>query len=890
MAEVTYDGRSFEMDGRRVWLVSGSVPYYRIPAGLWQDRLLKARQAGLNCVSTRIMWNYHELTEGQWDFQGQQDIAEFVRVAGELGLYVILKPGPYVDGDWDFGGLPGWLGGKSGMAYRSSNAAYTHYYDKYFHNVLPRLAEHQVTREGNIVLIQNEQDYVATTMPDRTSYLEFVSQLFRRSGFDIPIITANQRSEPYLEDGIETVTGGPDVLGQAKQLRDDQRHAPLMVSELSMVPSDIWGGEHHTCSPRTAARRAMEVLGCGAMYNIHPFHGGTNFGFWGGRLDRSHASFQTASYDCDAPIAEGGALTEKYYLLRLVNLFARYMGPFVAESEMSDRGAVLCDGPLVMNLTGPAARWVFVSNGGQDEMTEATVYLPGVGRKTVSLSPLGAVAIPLGVRLTDKHVLGYANCMPLGFFGRKLLVFHGPGGWQADIEINGKRLTAEIPDGGVDVIAHQGINVALLSSDLARTVWPEDGRLLIGPTWIGLEPEDVIMPKSKSSYDVIDLDGKVSQRKAPKAAGVRAQAPRLGKWTTIDTCVEPSGEAEWMKLDRPREMDRIGEYRGYVWYRIRWEEIRARKRDLYLPDCEDRATLFLNGDLVGTWGRGEDAQREPLKASVRKGENVLVALADNLGRFSGGPHFGQAKGIFGHVYHAKPLPKKRYRIKEMDGFSKRIVPRARTHLISQLQKMPAYQAEVDLALTKVSPVQMTFTSVPHTFAVFCNERLSGFFENTNGVAWGDLTLAGGLKKGKNRIRLVVWGDVTQKSLGDIRYYQLAEPLSGGGAWSWAPWSLPQGQRATNVKNSQDYPKWFSAKFKGPKEPAPVFLKINGARKGQLYLNGRNVGRFWNIGPQEYWYLPEIWLQEENELWLFDETGRRPQRCTLSLCPHGPFGA
>ncbi len=95
------------IDGKRVWLVSGSIHYFRVPAELWRDRLLKAKRAGLNCITTYVPWNYHEPIEGVWNFEGDRDVAQFVRLADELGLYVILRPGPYICAEWDFGGLPG---------------------------------------------------------------------------------------------------------------------------------------------------------------------------------------------------------------------------------------------------------------------------------------------------------------------------------------------------------------------------------------------------------------------------------------------------------------------------------------------------------------------------------------------------------------------------------------------------------------------------------------------------------------------------------------------------------------------------------------------------------------------------------------------------------------
>lgn len=180
MPSIWYDDRSFFLDDRRIWLCSGSVHYFRVPHELWRDRLLKAKRAGLNCVQTYVAWNFHELQEGQWDFEGDRDVRSFIVQAGELGLYVILRPGPYICAEWDFGGFPSWLAAKGGIAYRTANASYMHYFDKYLGQLLPRLADLQVTQGGNIVLIQNENEYPYTTTPDRLNYCQFISQLFRR--------------------------------------------------------------------------------------------------------------------------------------------------------------------------------------------------------------------------------------------------------------------------------------------------------------------------------------------------------------------------------------------------------------------------------------------------------------------------------------------------------------------------------------------------------------------------------------------------------------------------------------------------------------------------------------------------------------------------------------
>ncbi len=610
MAAVTYDDRSFLVDGNRIWLVGGSVHYFRIPSALWRDRLLKARRAGLNCISTYVAWNFHEPQEGQWDFSGDRDLFEFIRIAEDLGLYVILRPGPYICGEWDFGGFPAWLAGKSGVSYRTNNAAYTHYYDKFFANVLPQLADMQVSRGGNIIAIQNENEYFMTTMPDRTAYLEFISQLFRRSGFDVPILNCNIFSDPAVPDSVECVNSWDRAVQDLKRMRLRQPDAPLLMTEFRCGWYDTWGGEHQTRDARETARRALEILGCGAQYNYYMWHGGTNFGFYGGRTFGSDAAYVTTSYDYDAPLAEGGGLTEKYSLTRLVNMPAATMGRFFASCKASDPGVTIHDGTNVLNLSGPDGAWAIVTNNGRDEIETASVSLASGTDLTVSLLPFGATAIPVNLRIDSAHTLDYANVMPLGLFGTnaKTLVLHGPENFKARLSVNGSEIQSDIPPGEEPkVIEHEEMRIVLVKTDLAMRTWSVDETLVFGPLFVGETLDDVHHPPRGKLCALLPAEGQIKHKKYP-APSPKPPTPQLGTWKRIAVSTEPvSDDLEWEKIDRPRDVDRIGAHYGYLWYRIDIEHDRPRKRHLFLPECEDRATVYLNGELRGVWGRGQGA-------------------------------------------------------------------------------------------------------------------------------------------------------------------------------------------------------------------------------------------------------------------------------------------
>lgn len=893
MATLTYDDRSYMVDGRRIWLTSGSVHYFRTPAALWADRLLKARRAGLNCIDTYIPWNFHEPQEGKWDFSGDKDVAAFVRLAGKTGLYVILRPGPYIGSEWDFGGLPAWLTTKPGIAYRTNNASYSHYFDKYFRQVLPRLAEHQVTRGGSIVLVQNENEYFMTTMPDRLAYMEFISQLIRRAGFEVPIITCNCLTDPPVPDTVECVNGYGNVVHDLKRLRVRQPNAPLLVTEYGSGRFDWWGGEHRHFDDRQVARKAMEILACGSQINYYMLHGGTNFGFWGSRLTRGDGTYQTTSYDRGEPMSECGGLPRKYYLTKLVNMLSTHMGRFFATCTMGAPGGTVHDATSVFNLTGAAGNWVFVSSGGRDEIKSVQLSLADGTQLNVPLGPFGAAAVPVGLKLTEETTLNHSSIAPLGFFHDKTLVLHGPAGWQAQFRVNGKSYCATLPKGDeVQTVQADALLVVLINSELAMRTWWLEDTLVFGPNFAGETVEDLTFAPEVKEYSLLGADGKLLRKRADRPSSAHKPAtPKPTSWKPVQTCGEPFDAAlPWQKIDRPRDVDSLGLHYGYVWYRIEIASDKAVKRHLFLPECEDRATLFLNGHPLGVWGRGQGATRQPIPANFVRGDNVLTVLLDNLGRLCYGPNLGELKGLYGHIHDARPLKLPKLKLKRQETFPRRLLPRKLVHMTEELERLPVWLAQIDLPMQHVQPVHLSHANFPHHLAAICNERLVSFVPNYGG--FGDIPLSSELQKGKNKLELLIWGDVKGEELDRLSLHVLAENLTQQAGWSCRAWNLPdarggQGPHAPHGAK-KGYPAWFSSTFKRPPVEEGLFLRLMGGGKGQLYLNGHNVGRYWTVGPQDLYYLPSCWLADENQLTIFEETGAPPTKTALEIHPEGPY--
>jgi len=321
------DGQ-FLLDGQPFALRIGEMHFQRIPRALWRDRLRMARAMGLNAVGTYLFWNALEPAPGRYDFSGNNDVAEFVREAQAVGLWVLLRPGPYACAEWDFGGLPSWLLRTPGMRIRTADPRFMAAARDYLRHVGAQLAPLQITHGGPIVLTQVENEYGSFGHDKR--YLEKLRQALRAAGFDGLLYTADGGDVPHLTAGsLPGVLMGANIDGNpaaafaaVRQLRPGQ---PFLISEYYPGWFDHWGEAHHRRPTGPVLADVAWFLTHGASFSLYMFHGGTNFGFMNGANYSDSAPYQptTTSYDYDAPLDEAGRPTPKYLALR--ELIARHL-------------------------------------------------------------------------------------------------------------------------------------------------------------------------------------------------------------------------------------------------------------------------------------------------------------------------------------------------------------------------------------------------------------------------------------------------------------------------------------------------------------------------------------------------------------------------------------
>uniref|UniRef100_A0AAU2K191 Beta-galactosidase n=1 Tax=Streptomyces sp. NBC_00049 TaxID=2903617 RepID=A0AAU2K191_9ACTN len=323
--DVTPSG--FLLDGHPHRVLSGALHYFRVHPGQWPHRLGMLRAMGLNCVETYVPWNLHEPAPGACDLTG---LGEFLTAAADAGLHAIVRPGPYICAEWENGGLPAWLTGRDDVRLRCTDAPYLEAVDRWFDVLIPLVAERQITRGGNVLMVQVENEY-GSYGSDRT-YLRHLADGLVRRGIEVPLFTSDGPEAHMLTGGtlpgvLATVNFGSDPEGAFATLAEHRPQDPPFCMEYWNGWFDHWGERHTTRDAADAADVLERMLAAGASVNVYMAHGGTNFGTWAGANrggpghDGAYGPTVT-SYDYDAPIDERGAPTEKFRLFREV--LARY--------------------------------------------------------------------------------------------------------------------------------------------------------------------------------------------------------------------------------------------------------------------------------------------------------------------------------------------------------------------------------------------------------------------------------------------------------------------------------------------------------------------------------------------------------------------------------------
>ncbi|WP_170242875.1 beta-galactosidase [Streptococcus suis] len=314
----------FYLDQKSFKILSGAIHYFRVHPDDWYHSLYNLKALGFNTVETYVPWNLHEPQKGQFNYEGILDIERFLSIAQDLGLYAIVRPSPYICAEWEWGGLPAWLMTEE-LRIRSHDAAYLRHLDEYYASLLPKLAKHQLSQGGNILMFQVENEY--GSYGEDKEYLRAVADLMRKHGLTAPLFTsdgpwrATLRAGTLIDDDI-LVTGnfGSKAAENFAMMQDffDEydKKWPLMCMEFWDGWFNRWGDEIIRRDPDELAQSVMDCIRLGSI-NLYMFHGGTNFGFMNGCSARGQIDLpQVTSYDYDAILDEAGNPTKKFYAIQ----------------------------------------------------------------------------------------------------------------------------------------------------------------------------------------------------------------------------------------------------------------------------------------------------------------------------------------------------------------------------------------------------------------------------------------------------------------------------------------------------------------------------------------------------------------------------------------------
>jgi hypothetical protein len=923
MARITHDAQSFLIDNRRIWLIGAGIDYARVPHELWADRIVAAKQAGFNTIVAACPWLVHEPRKGRYLFAGNTDIRRFVELCTKEGLYVGLKVGPYINGGYDGGGLPSWLRESESVALREDNAAFLERASVYLRKLLTQVADLQATsqRDGGIIYIQAEDGWRCTNDHVAEVYLGEIIRHIRENGINVPIFTANGlwAEAPHA---IETWTAWNRLLTNLRQLRIVFPNVPRTVTALEAAAPLAWGDSWEDArSGRDLLHHFAEGLAAGAQTVISPFHGGTNFGFLGGRKLGRPDGYLISAAAPGAPLGEAGERGEKFDLVKRLATFATRFGyvfaeldpeyhPVAVAVEQIDSGEKSPrrgGGVSVVPLRGNQGRIVFVFGDPKVPGQRSTLLL-----ENGLILPIELGSQALGWYLMDVDLggvgrLDYCNLCPFAIVDRSILVLFGPEKAPVHLSINESLVEATVPTGPKPrILRHQDMTLVICNEQQIDGAYVDEKRVLIGAS--GVDPAG--NPIGRAGFAHVTI---ITGERETELAGVeiseRPPPPiRLREWRAAPADTQASGtNPRFATLSGPETLDACGTPSGYGWYRVNIKSDASRRRLCALPHAGNRLHLFVDGEpqlIVGT-GPGSSGHIFDLK--LAKGEHIVTGLADHTGRFSEGNDVGRRKGWHGHLYEVRALRTTRGKVidaEPADPFS------VRSFLLGQSKgrMTSARQAVWTFNYRKKNPVIFDIVSVRAPGLFLLNDRPLAWFAGDLGETNMRLLVeppdSEQFRRGANELRFAPDSNFehgAEEMIKGLHVYETVENLTADSTWGFARWEPPDEDSFVppadyaGPRRIKGRPCWWRTTFHSRPGSVPTWFSTEGLSKGQVFLNGIELGRYFTasqsgarVGPQTRLFMPPPWIRAgvENEVILFDEHGFDPSKTAIEYAWRG----
>lgn len=918
MPTVTFDSRSFMLDGRRIWIVGGTVSYARTPRSEWADRLHAAKLAGLNTVLLPVVWSRHEPLPGHFEFTGDSDLRAFVELAHEAGLYVILRLGPVLGDDHDFGGLPTWLTKLPAHELRADSGPFLEACSRFISAVAEQVRDLQINAAGKggpILLVQNEHLWTCGDHALASKYLGELYRYIREAGLSVPVINANNLWAGE-EAEIDCWVGQDDLLASLRQLSEVRPDRPRLVLDLAGGQIPVWGHKADAADGGLLLRRITEILAGAGQFTLARFAPGRHIGFSGGRL--ANRAWAYAATDRGGLIDAAGRATPAMLLARRGCLFANAFGRVLAHLNPDLRPIVVHPGEpprdakgqvSIVQLSGSQGGVAFVFDlaaGAGKGKASCTLLLADGTALPVHVGEQGVAWLLHNVKLTSKHTLDYTNLSMLTSAGA-MIVAYGPAASEGLVCINGSTLSVTVPRGkSPQALEHEGVLVIVCNEQQADECFVHEGRAYFGVAGLTATGTPIALPGSKG-YHSVDPDGTVRNHtyEAPTKKGPKRITLDWSMADTVDYCTGHS--AKYASIDGPADLSTLGAPSGYGWYRM-VGKLNGEKVRLAFPEAADRLHVFLDGQPLGLAGFGPGAS-ERLDAKLPKADASMVVLAENLGRAAAGILFGERKGVFGHVYEVEPVEMTKAVVEQHPPMDL-LAFRTPMWLVHQNDHTSPFRFVWSFTHRRKSPLFLSIGGGLGRGLVVINDQPVACFDE---AGFTGLRLEPEeIKRGANVLHLALHDDgavgppTEEHALALLPAVEAALRIDEGvnevttkAAWAFAKWERPAPSTfepvAKTALKAQPLPTWWKSAFEASATDLPLLLDLSGLTKGQVYINGVHLGRYFvatadkkATGNAPAMVVPSSWLKigKHNEVAIFDEHGAAPTKVRMAYDAEG----
>lgn len=939
MATLSSDGQSLLIDSKRHWIVSGTVGYVGLPRALWASRLRQAKQSGLNTVVVPAAWAHHQITSSTINFEGDRDIASFISLAGQFGLFVVVRVGPVVERGLDLGGMPSSLLGSlhPSEALRSNGPEFLSRVSVWIKSLCQQIAPLQVTERrenarsgGPIIAVQAEHEFTCGDAVLNDEYLGTITRFLREGAIKTPILNTNNLVAS-AEGEIETWSGYANLHAIARQLRTAKRDQPRIIGEVRTGTETRWGSDvsPHK-SPGMLERTLAEILAAGGQFNIAHFARGARLGF------SASEGVTTSTAGCDL-IDDAGRTAPPLQAVRRICTFASSFASVLGGIEPDFQPAMISPSSVASAIldeetgeptTGKPAvpgyaveycrgsqgsiAFVFADDRTSGKRPPVPLTLPDGTSLEIEMGRSPVAWVLLRTHLFGRATLDYCSLKALCRFG-EVFVCYGAAGSTGTISINGTPAELAVPKGKTpSVETIEGVHIVVLNEAMADAAMLDHGtgtRLLIGASCV----DDSGVPVLASAHkQVLSIDGSGRVSTLPSQPALDGTAKiNLSAWEFADEHMHTSGSADQFALiDGPSAMDTLGVPAGYGWLRIRLKNSATKKTACAMLESGDRLHLYFTDQPAFVVGDGPGASPRITTLPLSKGDQTIGVLVDNLGRPSDRSNLRTHKGLFGHIYEYKAFKAGAPSIETgppldlLEHFS----PILHTY---RGDRTSATRLSWSFTHRRKSPLALVLEHVSWRGTLLLNDEPITLIEPS--VPLRAVLDSERLRQGNNTVQIALLepSETVEKSLAEIRklasWYELVANITEKASFAFAPWGPPDDERfeaitktamnGTTAKKRRGRPAWWRCRFIAPKHDRPLILDLSGLSKGQVLLNGRNVGRYFvqtadgrPVPPHRELWLPECWINESeqsaNELLIFDESGFSPDKVKLGYTPIG----